>query len=388
MSSLLETENILLTEEHFVKVHGFEFSISGKVLGHGSYGKVFEVEDKFKNLLAVKICSLDKHFNPLEASIMNSYIHPNINRSILTLVIDRKIYLFQARAVSDLLQETRNYKIRSIRKLFKWCLQVARALFVLHKDGIIHGDLKANNILLFNNDEVKITDFSLSKLVTKKTNSIVHSTPYRPLECFLGKEVDQKADIWALGCTFYEIAYGSRLFQTQKDEQKKPYINALLDWARRKPMNKEKIDMEFFKEDFEPFKLSNSFNEKKFSTFNDLILKMLTVDKERRISIEEVLQHPFFNNAIVENFFFLDFPTRELSEKEKSLLMDLETGMDQEEKKAISKIITRFEEELSEHDFFTLRLLVKKIFDRNFLFNLEEIDMLKKLNFRIHRLLV
>lgn len=377
----MKTSDFIPREEFFFKEHGFEFNILEKSLGNGSYGKIFEAEDRYKNKLAVKICSLDKHFNPLEASIMNTYIDNNINRSIVTILKDNKIYFFQLRAMSDLYHETKNNKKISLRKLFTWCYQIARGLYILHQDNIIHGDLKANNLLLFEDNTVKITDFSLSRIDQGKNKGFVCSSPYRPLECFLEKKFSKKVDIWALGCTFYEIAYGERLFYVQREDNKKCYINAILDWAKRKPFTKEIIDLAFYKNDFIPFKLSNEFNKKKMELFNDLILKMLVVDEEKRFDIVEVLQHPFFNGSIKKESFWIDFPLRNLTEKELIIL----NNFDSKTKKMLFEVISRIETELEENKIFSLKLLIDKIIEKSFIYNTEELEILSLLNFRIHK---
>lgn len=87
-------------------------------------------------------------------------------------------------------------------------VQICLALHHLHGRGVLHRDLKAQNIFIAAGDIVKLGDFGISKVLGTQTGfcSTVVGTPYylSPEIC-LGKSYNKKSDIWALGCVLYEL---------------------------------------------------------------------------------------------------------------------------------------------------------------------------------------
>lgn len=77
--------------------------------------------------------------------------------------------------------------------------------------GIVHGDIKLDNILLFDDDVVKLTDFGLSLLCTKERLVVYDLFPQAP-EMF-EKIVSHKSDMWAFGLLLYELATGEHLIR-------------------------------------------------------------------------------------------------------------------------------------------------------------------------------
>jgi serine/threonine protein kinase len=94
--------------------------------------------------------------------------------------------------------------------LLKICWQLACAIGFLHSRNIIHGDIKLSNVLMKDND-ILLSDFSFSSLSFNENyriyNSETYSYHYRPPEVNSGRGYNFKADVWALGCTFYELLY-------------------------------------------------------------------------------------------------------------------------------------------------------------------------------------
>ena len=86
------------------------------------------------------------------------------------------------------------------------------ALSFLHKQGIIHRDIKAANILLTNNGKIMLCDFGIAaNLQMQNKRSTMIGTPYwmAPEVIVKGRLYDQSADIWSLGITIFEMATGN-----------------------------------------------------------------------------------------------------------------------------------------------------------------------------------
>lgn len=245
-----------------------------KILGKGSYGEVFlSIDTRNNKELAVKKCGIGKSGIPnlMESYIMSSLVHPHLNGANKVVASESNLYIVQERAEMDLGKKLRSPEYRSatmitLDKIKSWCHSIAQAVACLHSNDIIHADIKGSNVLLFNDENVKLTDFTLSTKKWRKDDRFKHTVctyTHRPPECFLKSEWDESLDIWSLGCTFYEIAYGKLLFPYQgkdlekdKGERKKEpktsgdkkklklkekerrtilnqrMINAMIDWSR------------------------------------------------------------------------------------------------------------------------------------------------------------
>ncbi len=93
--------------------------------------------------------------------------------------------------------------------------QILNALSYAHRKKVIHRDIKPANLMLTENNTVaKIMDFGLAKVVEDRTKTtVIAGTPvYMPIEQTLGKNIDHRADIFALGVTFFEMLTGDLPF--------------------------------------------------------------------------------------------------------------------------------------------------------------------------------
>lgn len=318
----IPTTTVVKTDSVLVQNIGKSFTVTNRLLGKGSYGCVYVAKDEYNNEFAIKCCEVDSKTgiaNILEANIMSCMIHPFINYALRIHASPTKLYLVQDLARTDMHQYTRkekgNYK-PTIAELKSWCSGIAFATLALHNNNIIHADIKANNVLLYNDGSVKLTDFTLSTLKLHPDDTFIHNVctcTHRPLECFLKKEWNESLDIWSLGCTFYEIAYGELLFPYQgslevepnyqgknpeeieqseteaKERIKKRFINVISNWGNKHFSTNI---------DYLPVVLPAEFHHEKMTGFNDLLYKMLVVDFKQRITIQQVVDHPFFENIV------------------------------------------------------------------------------------------
>jgi hypothetical protein len=92
--------------------------------------------------------------------------------------------------------------------------QVLRALAFLHSLGLVHADVKPENLLMrsYSECEVKVIDLGSSCFLTDRLSSYVQSRSYRAPEVILGLPYGQRIDVWSLGCVIAELASGRVLF--------------------------------------------------------------------------------------------------------------------------------------------------------------------------------
>lgn len=124
----------------------------------------------------------------------------------------------QGRSLSALIDEARGLPFERAVHMFA---QVCDALHTAHSKGVIHRDLKPSNIMIVQTrddpDFVKIVDFGIAKLLPHsgkqaqnltQTGELFGSPLYMSPEQFLGKKLDERTDIYAMGCVMYEALIG------------------------------------------------------------------------------------------------------------------------------------------------------------------------------------
>ncbi len=171
------------------------------MIGKGSTGEIFIVNDKIKKHIDYN--SLDSSI--AEITILKMLSHPHVVVLFNWEFHDAGANLYMERGDCDM----QTYIERSRRPpnsiINKWCGQVAAAIAYMHSRGIIHGDIKLANIILFGND-VKICDFGLSTIVTEMPVPHVMVCPlHRPPECWFYEQtginigINYSIDTWAFG---------------------------------------------------------------------------------------------------------------------------------------------------------------------------------------------
>ncbi|KAH9495667.1 Serine/threonine-protein kinase 26 [Bulinus truncatus] len=115
----------------------------------------------------------------------------------------------------------------------RFTLQILRGVEYLHDNDIIHRDIKGDNVLLEDADNIRITDFGLSKVLQGATNprSNVGTFCFRAPETFLEEDYDEKADIWSVGCTVIQMTTGRIPFDSLKFND----INKMLLEKKKRP---------------------------------------------------------------------------------------------------------------------------------------------------------
>uniref|UniRef100_A0A9L0TTG2 Stress-activated protein kinase JNK n=3 Tax=Equus TaxID=9789 RepID=A0A9L0TTG2_HORSE len=179
----------------------------------------------------------------------------------------------------------------------------------LHSAGIIHRDLKPSNIVVKSDCTLKILDFGLAR--TACTNFMM--TPYvvtryyRAPEVILGMGYKENVDIWSVGCIMGELVKGCVLFQgtdhidqwnkviEQLGTPSADFMKKLQPTVRNYVENRPKYPGIKFEELFPDwiFPSESERDKIKTSQARDLLSKMLVIDPDRRISVDEALRHPY-----------------------------------------------------------------------------------------------
>ncbi len=138
---------------------------------------------------------------------------PMIGRVVAIKLFSPQIAKGEARA--RFLQEARVVgQLSHLPRACAWAGNVATALAVAHRKGVIHGDVKPANILITEEGRVKLTDFGMARLASHNgADSPLLGTPaYWCPEQIVGKAQDARSDIFSLGVVLYEMVTGQRPF--------------------------------------------------------------------------------------------------------------------------------------------------------------------------------
>ncbi len=261
----------------------FEAKYSVKeVLGKGSFAKVKRcIRRSDKSVLAVKIIP-KKDLSQAELAIVNDEVtimtkidNPNCVRLFDLFETKKKLYLvmefLQGGELFESIVQLEKYSEKEAAEVIR---SVASALKYLHGIGIVHRDLKPENLIYAKKNpyrELKVTDFGLAKL--KKRSEMLTTacgTPgYVAPEVLKKQEYNEAVDVWSLGVILYILLCGFPPFYHEQTQKLYALIKA----------GDYQFPHDYWKD------ITDSAKE--------LIRKMLTVDPKKRITVDQILQHPW-----------------------------------------------------------------------------------------------
>jgi serine/threonine-protein kinase len=195
-------------------------------IGSGSSGHVFEGRSATRpDPVAIKVLHRELSESPefvkrfqQEAFICESLIHPNIvivhSAGVVSGWYFMVMEMIRGRRLDDLLRE----EPPSLLRIVEILMAITRAVQYAEKTDVVHRDLKPANVMVREDGTVKVLDYGLARVragVTQITESgtVLGSPHYMAPEQSRAREVDVRADLWAIGVTAYEMVTGKRPFE-------------------------------------------------------------------------------------------------------------------------------------------------------------------------------
>jgi len=194
-------------------------------IGEGGMGVVYKAEDtKLERTVAIKLLPRQIAVNSeeherfkIEAKAAASLNHTNIATIYAIEEVDGDTFIVMEYIKGKELKEltTADGEL-SIKDVTDYATQIAEGLKAAHKKGVTHRDIKSSNIMITDEDQVKIMDFGLAKVrggtQVTKAGTTLGTAAYMSPEQARGEEADHRSDIWSFGVVLYEMLTGKLPF--------------------------------------------------------------------------------------------------------------------------------------------------------------------------------
>ncbi|KAK6348263.1 spindle assembly checkpoint kinase [Orbilia javanica] len=246
----------------------------GRPLGKGKFGRVYLAKERKTGF----VCALKVlHKNELqtgrvetqlrrEVEIQSNLRHPNILRLFGHFHDSKRVFLIiEFAGRGELYKMLRKAGSFSEPRAASYVAQMASALSYLHKKHVIHRDIKPENILVGSHGEIKLSDFGWSvHAPTNRRTTLCGTLDYLPPEMLRGDSHGEKVDLWSLGVLMYEFLCGNAPFEDTPIETQKRIV-----------------------------KLNFKIPDFVSAEAKDLITRLLRLDPEKRLPLDQVAQHPW-----------------------------------------------------------------------------------------------
>jgi serine/threonine protein kinase/Flp pilus assembly protein TadD len=199
-------------------------------LGAGGMGVVYLAEDmKLKREVAIKFLphhiSADKEERQrfeIEAQAAASLNHQNITTIYSIEETENQTFIVMEYIKGTELKDKIKSGLVQTSEAINIAIQIAEGLEAAHKKGIVHRDIKSQNIMITADGKVKIMDFGLAKVgkgsQVTKIGTTVGTVAYMSPEQAKGEELDHRTDIWSFGVVLYEMLTGKQPFKGDYDQ--------------------------------------------------------------------------------------------------------------------------------------------------------------------------
>uniref|UniRef100_A0A8C5XDJ3 Protein kinase C n=1 Tax=Microcebus murinus TaxID=30608 RepID=A0A8C5XDJ3_MICMU len=251
-----------------------------KMLGKGSFGKVFLAEFKKTNqFFAIKALKKDVVLmdDDVECTMVEKRVlslaweHPFLTHMFCTFQTKENLFfVMEYLNGGDLMYHIQSCHKFDLSRATFYAAEIILGLQFLHSKGIVYRDLKLDNILLDKDGHIKIADFGMCKenmLGDAKTNTFCGTPDYIAPEILLGQKYNHSVDWWSFGVLLYEMLIGQSPFHGQDEEELFHSI---------------RMDSPFYPRWLE-------------KEAKDLLVKLFVREPEKRLGVRgDIRQHPLF----------------------------------------------------------------------------------------------
>jgi len=279
-------------------------------VGAGTYGVVYKAKDRQNGgFVALKRIRLEVEDEGIpsttlrEISVLRQLKHPNIVELSDVIQSEGRLFLvfeFVDKDLKKYMESIEGPLSQSIIKSFTY--QMIKGLEFCHIRGVMHRDLKPQNILISRDGRLKLADFGLARAFVPPIRPFTHEVVtlwYRPPEILLGcKTYALPVDMWAVGTILAEMVTKRPLFpgDSEVDELFKifrklgtpneeiwPGVTSLQDWNESFPI-------------WPALQIGKLIHGGIDDAGIDLIEQLLPMDPKRRLSASESLRHEYFSD--------------------------------------------------------------------------------------------
>lgn len=222
---------MIMTDKYDGKVLGDRYEIR-EILGIGGMAYVYKAYDRVDDrIVAIKILKDEYLANEEfrlrfrnESKVIAVLSHPNIVKVYDVCLGDDLQYIVMEYVEGITLKEyIERQKVVDWKEALHFVIQILKALQHAHDKGIIHRDIKPQNIMLLPNAGIKVTDFGIARFSRNdvrsfRENCAIGSVHYVSPEQARGEQTDARSDLYSVGVVLYEMLTGKLPFESECDE--------------------------------------------------------------------------------------------------------------------------------------------------------------------------